>query len=115
MGVNMSSIMTVNEWGDKRWRNERGLLHREDGPAVECVNGSKEWYINGKRHREDGPAVVWADGGKDWCINGRLHREDGPAIEHADGTKEWYLFGEGYRTKQEYNQALKEKVRCEQE
>ena len=20
-------------------------------------NGSKEWYLNGKRHREDGPAV----------------------------------------------------------
>jgi len=31
-------------------------LHREDGPAVEWYNGSKEWYKNAKLHREDGPA-----------------------------------------------------------
>jgi len=32
--------------------------HREDGPAVECANGYKYYYINGKRHREDGPSSL---------------------------------------------------------
>lgn len=45
-------------------------LHREDGPAVEYDDGSKYWYLNGKRHREDGPAIVWADGTKYWYVNG---------------------------------------------
>jgi hypothetical protein len=22
-------------------------LHREDGPAIECRNGDKAWYLNG--------------------------------------------------------------------
>jgi len=33
-------------------------------------NGSKHWYLNGKRHREDGPASEWADGEKYWYLNG---------------------------------------------
>jgi len=41
----------------------------------------------GNLHREDGPAIEWADGSKEWWINEKLHREDGPAIEWADGTK----------------------------
>ena len=40
-----------------------------------------------KRHREDGPAVEYADGSKEWYLNGKLHREDGPACEYADGSK----------------------------
>ena len=46
-----------------------GKLHREDGPAVECVDGSKEWYLNDELHREDGPAVECVDGSKAWFIN----------------------------------------------
>lgn len=34
-----------------------GKLHREDGPAIEYVNGDLRWYLNGNRHREDGPAI----------------------------------------------------------
>lgn len=53
----------------KRWYlNDK--LHREDGPAVECTNGTKFWYLNGKRHREDGPAIECADGTKYWYLNG---------------------------------------------
>jgi hypothetical protein len=74
-----------------------GKLHREDGPAIEYADGTKEWYLNGMRHREDGPAVEWFYGTKAWCFNGKLHREDGPAIEYADGIKEWYLNGKLYR------------------
>jgi len=32
-----------------------------EGPAVESDDGSKEWYLEGKRHRSDGPAVERAD------------------------------------------------------
>ena len=57
------------------------------------ANGSKFWYLNGKRHREDGPAFECANGTKFWYLNGKLHREDGPAAEYANGSKWWYLKG----------------------
>ena len=47
-------------------------------------------------HREDGPAIEWADGSKEYWLNGMLHREDGPAVELADGSKEYWLNGERY-------------------
>ena len=75
--------------GSKEWR-VKGLLHRNDGPAVEKADGSQAWYFNGKLHREDGPAVAWADGTKFWFHNGRFHREDGPAIEYSDGSEEYW-------------------------
>lgn len=31
----------------------KGLLHREDGPAVERSDGSNEWWIGGKSILED--------------------------------------------------------------
>jgi len=34
-------------------------FHREDGPAVEYSNGTKEYWLHGKRHRLDGPAIEW--------------------------------------------------------
>ena len=87
----------VDNHGIKCWYNEQGQRHREDGPAIECVNGTKEWYINGKLHREDGPAIEYANGTKKWYINGKLHREDGPAVECANGDKYWYLNGKCHR------------------
>ena len=39
-------------------------------------NGTKEWYLNGKRHREDGPAVEWASGTNHWFLNGEIYREE---------------------------------------
>ena len=56
--------------------------------------GNKEWHLHGKLHREDGPAVEDVDGAKGWYLNGKLHREDGPAREWADGDKWWYLHNE---------------------
>ena len=97
----------VNEIGTF-WRLN-GNLHREDGPAAEWSDGSKEWYRNGKYHREDGPAIEWADGTKKWCRNGQKHREDGPAVERADGYKEWWLNGEQY-TEEEFNRAIKKVI-----
>ena len=79
--------------GTKQWYLN-GKCHREGGPAIEYPDGTKWWYLNGLPHREDGPAVEWANGGKDWCLNGERHRVDGPAVEKADGYKAWYLNSE---------------------
>jgi hypothetical protein len=84
------------------WYNLEGKYHREDGPAVEDVNGYKAYYINDKRHRVDGPAVEYANGYKYYYINGKLHREDGPAIEYANGDKSYYINNEEL-TEEEFN------------
>jgi len=33
------------------------MINRDDGPAVEKLNGEKFWYLGGFLHRNDGPAV----------------------------------------------------------
>ena len=85
----------INEDGDKTyWKNkEMTILHREDGPAIEWVDGYKVWYLNGQPHREDGPAIEHGNGAKNWYKHGKRHREDGPAYEGADGTKFWIVNG----------------------
>jgi hypothetical protein len=55
--------------------------------------GTKRWFIDGMLHREDGPAVEWANGDKFWYFNGRLHREDGPAVEYSNLAIQWWLNG----------------------
>jgi len=87
----MEHTKEVLKNGDIIFKNKKDLLHREDGPAIAYVNGTKEWWLNGKRHRTDGPAIENINGNKEWYLNGKLHREDGPAIEYNDGDKEWYL------------------------
>ena len=47
-------------------------------------NGDIEYYQNGRLHREDGPAIERVDGYKSWYKNGELHREDGPAVEYEN-------------------------------
>lgn len=69
------------------------ILHREDGPAVEWTDGSKEWFENDQLHRLDGPAREKADGLRSWYRRGKLHREDGPAIEFPNGDRYWYRDG----------------------
>jgi hypothetical protein len=51
------------------WRNEKGHLHRENGPAITGTNDYKAWYVNGKRHRLDGPAQIWRRNDVDWWVN----------------------------------------------
>jgi hypothetical protein len=45
-------------------------LHREDGPAIE-TNGHKAWYYKGLLHRENGAAIEYDDGSKEYWFNGR--------------------------------------------
>lgn len=90
--------MEVSDEGDIhiRYRNKRGELHREDGPAVIYNDGTLVWYVNRDRHREDGPAVIRGDGAE-WYINGRRHRVGAPAIIWANGSVEWWVHGEMHR------------------
>lgn len=90
----------VGKYATRWFLNDK--RHREDGPAVEWVDGTKVWYCKGKLHREGGPAIEYADGAKYWYRNGELHCEDGPAIELADGSKEWYLENVEY-TEEKFN------------
>ena len=89
-----SLIREVDRVGTVSYRNSDYQLHREDGPAYECPDGSCEWYLRGKLHREDGPAVEFSEGTRFWFLNGKLHREDGPAVERSNGTRFWYRNGE---------------------
>ena len=54
-------------------RNDKGQLHRIDGPAVERANGTMLWYKEGARHRIDGPAVEWIAGDKEWWVMGKRY------------------------------------------
>ena len=91
--------------GTKHWFLN-GKRHREDGPAIEYTDGTKHWFLNGKCHREDGPAIEWASGNKHWFLNGKCHREDGPAVEYSNGHKEWYL-NDKRLTEEQFNKKMK--------
>jgi len=79
----------IDKDGTKRWW-VNGKRHRLDGPAVEFANGDKYWYVNGRRHRLDGPAIERPNSYKAWYVNDKRHRLDGPAIETSGGHKAWY-------------------------
>jgi hypothetical protein len=79
----------VYDDGTKEWWLH-GKRHREDGPAIEGGSGYKQWWLNGVLHREDGPAYECVTGTKSWWLHGLRHREGAPAVEHANGTKYWY-------------------------
>ncbi len=46
-------MVTKKEFpGRIEYLNEKGKLHREDGPDIEWSNGSKWWCLNGKYYSE---------------------------------------------------------------
>ena len=89
-------FVVVDNFGTTRWYKDTkcNILHRENAPAVEYVDGHVEWWQNDQLHRIDSPAVISKHGDKYWYQNNRLHRTDGPAIEYASGRKMWYINGE---------------------
>lgn len=107
----------VSYWSNNRefrmrddliWKDELGLHHRENGPALISFSqgGNLEmWFMHGKIHRNGGPAKVTTDigsrskfwGYSKWFQNGLLHREDGPASISSDGVCKWYINGKYHR------------------
>lgn len=73
--------------------------------VLEC--GTKTWFLPSKGeyyfHNLNGPAVEMVDGHKEWIVNGMPHRFDGPAIElpaytdddgcFHEATVEWWING----------------------
>ena len=100
--------MITRSNGTKEWYLNNGKCHRENGPAVECSDGYRAWYLNGLRHRTNGPAIERPDGYKEWWISGLRHREDGPALERPDGSKAWYLNNKKVTFKEVFDQAPQE-------
>ena len=60
--------LTISMWKDF---NYNLTFHRIGGnPAIEYNDGTKVWYVNGKKHRTNGPAVIKSNGLMYWFING---------------------------------------------
>ena len=51
-------------------------LHRTDGPVAEMADGTKIWYVDGKRHRLDGPAVEYSNSYKRWYVDDKHYSEE---------------------------------------
>lgn len=58
----------------------RGQYHRDHGPAIEWMDGGKEWYKHGKLHRLDGPAILRKTGINQWWVEGKLLYVTGEAF-----------------------------------
>lgn len=52
--------------------------------------------------------IIDDEGTRSWWLNGKRHREDGPACEYVNGDKAWYLYGEEL-TEEEFNARTKAK------
>lgn len=93
----LDSIPTLGPDGTRFYYLPNGRLHRLNAPAIERVDGTREWYFQGELHREDGPAIEYPDGGQRWLRYGVYHREDGPAVIEANGHEEHWRHGRLHR------------------
>jgi hypothetical protein len=59
----------IDREGNKRYFDQRGRFHCEEGPAIVYADGSASYYKHGLRHRLDGPACLWLKD-KKWFIDG---------------------------------------------
>ena len=52
--------------------NEKGQLHRIEGPAVHYFDGNDFYYVDGKLHNIKGPAIIWPeDKSQEFYIHGK--------------------------------------------
>lgn len=65
------------------YKNEKGELHREDGPAVIHYNGDTCWYYNGNLHNDNGPAIVHSNVYKGYYHHGTQYSRVGFLIRKA--------------------------------
>ena len=93
--LNRNYIEIIKKENITTWYKNK-LIHRDDGPDIEYLNGSKEYWVNGNLHRENGPAII-TDRYMAWYRNGQLHRENGPAVEFGFKYKQWFINGKSHR------------------
>lgn len=77
-----------DQFGAKRWYNDKDLFHRTDGPAYIDSDGTQGWLTNGKFHRTDGPAIIWSDGSQTWYVNDQKYRDNNSYQKAAGITDE---------------------------
>jgi hypothetical protein len=91
------STLTIDQLGNKFWKNRKEKIHRIDGPAVEWIGGGKAWYVNGEPHREDGPATIYENGDKEWWINHIIYETKESYFDAlSDEAKAKCLFSEDF-------------------
>lgn len=73
-------------------------------PVID-LSGNQAWYEKGLRHREDGPAYIGYNGMQIWQAFGLCHRANGPAVIYKDGTFDWYINGGRCFTNKQYKLA----------
>ncbi|AKI78794.1 hypothetical protein [Acanthamoeba polyphaga mimivirus] len=84
--------------GTKKWYQYGQYERGNDLPSIEGGNGRKIWYLDGKIGRiGDKPAVIEPDGEQRWYKDGKYHRDKGPAVIKQDGTMMWYRNGKLHR------------------
>lgn len=70
----------VDERGIITYKDRRGELHRLDGPARLWNKGElgyeHEWYRNNRLHRLDGPAIEYLDGTHEYWIDGKKYSKE---------------------------------------
>ena len=54
-------MLTIERSKDRIRYLRDGVLHREDGPAIEWKNRTMMWFNEGVRHRIGGPAIEYVD------------------------------------------------------
>ena len=64
----------IDTYGDTYYYNSKNQHHRKNGPAV-ITRYYNLWYKNGIIHREDGPAVEWHHGSKEFYLDGKQYSE----------------------------------------
>jgi hypothetical protein len=75
---------------------KNGIKHRDGKPAVILKDGTKEWWLYGKRHCSNGPAMEWTSGSMEWWLDGKRHRDNAPAVI-ASTCSEWWVNGQPHR------------------
>lgn len=89
--LELFQTITIYKDRTKVWMMN-GIIHRKDGPAEECHDGFKCWYIMGSSYRSIDPVK-----GERWYFpttdRTLKHREGSPAVILPGGTKKWYYFG----------------------
>jgi hypothetical protein len=77
----MSLLKVTDIWGygthtSVSYYNKKKQLHRIGGPAKSNIDGSLEYYIEGKLHRISGPAIIRQDGTQFYYVDGKEFTEE---------------------------------------